>query len=96
MFLFFSNHQGTTHFGTFFGDGLETPQHPEVSGKLDSYPLKGSKWGFLTMCQSPEKQMLVIIVAFSNMLYFGAFPIFRHIPTRILDKYVVGYIPIYK
>jgi hypothetical protein len=54
MFLFFSNHQGTTHFGTFFGDGLETPQHPEVSGKLDSYPLKGSKWGFLTMC-NPQK-----------------------------------------
>ena len=66
MFLFFSNHQGTTHFGTFFGDGLETPQwHPEVCGKqLDSYPLKGSTWGFLTMCNPQKRKCLSLLSRF--------------------------------
>jgi len=88
MFLFFSNHQGTTHFGTFFGDGLETPQwHPEVSGKqLDSYPLKGSTWGFLTMCNPQKSKCLSSLSRFQRCYILARFQFSDTFPQESLTS----------
>ena len=88
MFLFFSNHQGTTHFGTFFGDGLETPQwHPKLAANNSILIPSRAVHGVFSRCAIPRKANACHhCLVFKDVIFWRVSNFQTHVPQESLTS----------